>query len=187
MFANSEEPCPGVRPWPLSRWIWWVWPSDAFQIHYWLWLRLWVVSPGHCWLWLPRIYHGEVTQSDSNHERSTAGWGTADTFMAYDASSNHSERCTYLDLPERVAGEWHWLILGLILSKQSQYRVSLCWDLQDKFWKRVYILLIGSNFCKFTGVCYALQKFECAFITGGITATASVCEATECGSMGRSA
>ena len=62
----------------------------ALKVHYRLRLRLWVVSPGHYWLWLPRIYHGEVTQSDSNHERSTASWGTADTIMAYDASCNHS-------------------------------------------------------------------------------------------------
>ena len=110
----------------------------ALKVHYRLRLRLWVVSPGHCWRWLPRIYHGEVTQPDSNHERSTASWGTADTFMAYDASSNHSARCTYLDLPERVAGEGHWLILGLILSKQSLYRVSLFWNLQNKILKESF-------------------------------------------------
>ena len=117
----------------------------ALKVHYLLRLRLWVVSPGHCWCWLPRIYHGEVTQPDSNHERSTASWGTADTFMAYDASSNHSASCTHLDLPERVAGEGHWLLLGLILSKKSLYRVSLYWDLLDKILKKSFYY--AGRFC----------------------------------------
>jgi len=33
-----------------------------------------------------------------------------------------------------------------------------------KFWKRVSILLVGSDFCKFTGVCYAMRKIECTII-----------------------
>jgi hypothetical protein len=60
------------------------------RVNYRLQSRLWVVSPGHYWRWLTRIYHAEVTQQDSNHERSTASWGIADTLMAYDASCNHS-------------------------------------------------------------------------------------------------
>jgi len=39
---------------------------------------------------LPRIYHGEVTQPDSNLESSTASLSAAETIKAYDASSKHS-------------------------------------------------------------------------------------------------
>ena len=102
LYVSSVFVFDFVASWgTFNEWGLTLWPGEfgessplvlciALRVHYRLRLRLWVVSPGHYWLWLPRIYHGEVTQSDSNHERSTASWGTADTIMAYDASCNHS-------------------------------------------------------------------------------------------------
>ena len=99
----------------------------ALKVHYRLRLRLWVVSPGHYWLWLPRIYHGEVTQPDSNLESSTASLSAAETIKAYDASSKHSRNNSFTQ-----SGRILTLITRSIWSERSCFAsIEYCIELVD--------------------------------------------------------